>query len=309
MDSKKNSKSIVSFLFYLFCFFSLFCQTLNAAENQKEQIKASAIKVMTFNIRNGYAKDGPDGWEHRRKMVINVIQDANVDVVGLQEAVKMQIDQLRDSLDEFGILATYRDGKSKGQSNALLYRKSRFSVDCCGTFWLSDSPDKPDSTSWENKESRFCTWMRLIEKKNGKGFYFFNVHLDHLSQYSREKSVILIIETIEHREHNEPIVLLGDLNIGEDNSIIKFLKGKEMTIEDKTYKSPIVFADTFRIKHGCQTDAGSFNGFGKREKFEKIDYIFVQKSVQVLDTEVIKYNQNGRYPSDHCPVTACLMFP
>jgi endonuclease/exonuclease/phosphatase family metal-dependent hydrolase len=84
------------------------------------------IKVMTFNIRNGTANDGPDSWQYRKQMVADVIKDSNSDIIGLQEAVNFQVDQLKQLLNDYEFLATYRNGKTEGQSNALLYRKNFF---------------------------------------------------------------------------------------------------------------------------------------------------------------------------------------
>jgi endonuclease/exonuclease/phosphatase family metal-dependent hydrolase len=150
--------------------------------------------------------------------------------------------------------------------------------------------------------------MRLIEKKSGRGFYFYNVHLDHRCQYSREKSIVLITQKIKTRDHNDPVVLLGDFNVYEDNPVINFLKGKKLMVDGKVVICPIILSDSFRTKHGVNIDGGTFNGFGKREKFEKIDYIFINQSAKVLDAEVSKTNINGRFPSDHCPLIALLFF-
>ena len=293
----------------LLCFLHFACRTSKDAGNPNIQASPLEVKVMTFNIRYYRAKDGPDDWVYRRRMVVDVIRNARVDAVGLQEAEKPQVDWLVNELREFGNLTTYSDGKTEGHSNTLLYRTSRFEVDCWDTFWLSDAPAEPGSKGWGNKHPRFCTWARLVEKKTGKAFYFFNVHLDHESQYSRERGAVLVTKMISERKHNDPFVLTGDMNAEEGNSAIAFFKGNELAIEGTSYVNQVPLVDTFRVKHGSQVDAGTFNGFGDREKFNKIDYVFSQEPFQVLDAEVVKYNENGHYPSDHCPVVASLRFP
>ena len=72
---------------------------------------------------------------------------------------------------------------------------------------------------------------------NGKGFYFYNVHLDHVSQSSREKSAVLIAERIKNRKHPEDMfILTGDFNAAETNPAVLYLKG-EMDVEGS--KNPI----------------------------------------------------------------------
>ena len=41
----------------------------------------------------------------------------------------------------------------------------------------------------------------------------------------------------------------------------------------------------------------------------KIDYILTTSDVHVLDAQILHDNAEGRYPSDHFPVTARLRFP
>jgi endonuclease/exonuclease/phosphatase family metal-dependent hydrolase len=273
------------------------------------------VKVMSFNILY-YRYWGPrevGSWAARRRMVVDVIANSGAGVTGLQEATFPQIEYLRGKLeDELGILVTYREGLpiDKTLSNPILYRKDRFEVDDWGTFWFSDTPDEEGSKGWGNRTPRFCTWAHFIETTTGKGFYVYNAHIDHAVQNSRLRSAALIANRIAHRKHAaSPVVLMGDLNAHEDNPIIGFFKGaSELSIDDKTLKNPMPFVDSFRVVHGAEADAGTFHGFDKDRKRAKIDYIFVQKKTEVLDAEVVTLTVEGQYPSDHCPLTATLVF-
>jgi endonuclease/exonuclease/phosphatase family metal-dependent hydrolase len=40
----------------------------------------------------------------------------------------------------------------------------------------------------------------------------------------------------------------------------------------------------------------------------KIDFIFTPSNTQVVDAAILHTNRDGRYPSDHFPVTARLRF-
>jgi len=103
-------------------------------------------------------------------------------------------------------------------------------------------------------------------------------------------------------------VIIGDLNSKEDNNVIRFLKGGDLSLDGQSCRTPLPVVDTFRIRHGNEVDAGTLNGFDKDRTFIKIDYILTEAAMKVLEAEVITYNEDGRYPSDHCPVTATIRF-
>ncbi|MCK5676062.1 MAG: endonuclease/exonuclease/phosphatase family protein [Verrucomicrobia bacterium] len=265
------------------------------------------VRVMSFNIRYyDVYDDGVDDWKNRREMVAKVITDAEVDLLGLQEDKPGQLRYLGMKLRGFRHFGKTRDESGIGPSNAIFYRKKKFKLDDRGTFWFSDTPDTVDSKGWGNKYSRICTWARLIDRETGQGVYLFNAHMDHASQYSRERSAVLMGERIAAREHNDPFIITGDMNAKESNSVIRYFKGDEMQIDGKTHSFPFKIQDSFRVKNGKKAYAGTFNGFGTAKKgyFAKLDYILTEESSEVLDATVIRYNEDGRYPSDHCPITA-----
>jgi endonuclease/exonuclease/phosphatase family metal-dependent hydrolase len=66
--------------------------------------------------------------------------------------------------------------------------------------------------------------------------------------------------------------------------------------------------DTFRVLHPDAKEVGTLNGFRGLTNGKKIDYIFVEPDTQVLDAAIIRTGRQGRYPSDHYPVTATLRF-
>jgi endonuclease/exonuclease/phosphatase family metal-dependent hydrolase len=50
---------------------------------------------------------------------------------------------------------------------------------------------------------------------------------------------------------------------------------------------------------------GTFNGFKPGQTGgDKIDYVFVEPGADVVDAAILRDARDGRYPSDHFPVTA-----
>jgi len=270
------------------------------------------LRIMTFNIRYGSANDGENHWKNRKEMVCDVIRDHPSDVMGLQEALRFQMDEIREAHPVYGEIGVAReDGNNDGEYSSLLYRTDRFGVGESGTFWFSDTPEVAGSNTWGNACVRICSWARLIETKTGKAFYIYNLHLDHVSQPSREKSAVLLAERIKNRRFKEPFVVTGDFNAGEDNPVIKYLKG-EIAVkgpDGSKAKTPVPMVDSFRVLHPDATDAGTFNGFKGNRKGDKIDFVFVPPATKVLKAEILYDNVDGRYPSDHFPVIGRFNLP
>jgi len=258
---------------------------------------------MTFNIRYGTADDGPDHWEKRKDLLFETIKQYGPDVIGMQEALRFQLDQIERAIGGYVEIGNGREGGTKGEYSAILYAKDRFRVESSGTFWLSSTPEKV-SNDWGNANIRICTWGRLVETASQQAFYLFNTHLDHVSQPSREKGVRLIARRIHSRAHTDPFVLTGDFNAGEDNPAIQYLKGTDT----KEEVVPIPLVDTFRVLHPDETNVGTFHGFKGTITGPKIDFIFTPSNTRVVDAAILHTNRDGRYPSDHFPVTARLRF-
>ncbi|HUV66856.1 MAG TPA: endonuclease/exonuclease/phosphatase family protein [Sedimentisphaerales bacterium] len=290
----------------------LFSPCAKAADSGPAGASGLEVRIMTFNIRYGSANDGENQWKNRRDMVFDVIRKQKSDVIGLQEALRFQIDEIRQALPMYAEIGVAReDGKIDGEYSAILYRADRFGVGEAGTFWLSDTPEVPGSNTWGNACVRICTWARLVENSSGKAFYAFNLHLDHVSQPSREKSAVLLTQRIGSRKLAEPFVLTGDFNTGETNPVIAYLKGQTALAgaDGVSAKNPIPLADTFRVLHPDVEDVRTGHAFKGSRQGNKIDYVFVPPGMKVLEAEILYDNVEGRYPSDHFPVVARLVLP
>jgi endonuclease/exonuclease/phosphatase family metal-dependent hydrolase len=258
------------------------------------------LTIMSFNIRYGTAKDGENAWAARRTMLFDVLRDARADVIGLQEALDEQITEIIAAVPGYATVGVGRDdARNAGEFSAILFRQDRFRVAEAGTFWFSDTPSVPASKSWGNNITRICTWARFTDR-DGRAFWHFNVHLDHQSQTSRERSTELLRQRVDARAFpNEPVIITGDFNVGETNPAIVTLTGGL-----QPSGSP-PFLDTFRVLHPLEREVGTFNGFKLGATTgDKIDYVLVQSGTEVLQAEIIRTSRDNRYPSDHFPVVA-----
>lgn len=261
------------------------------------------LTVMSFNIRYGTAQDGENHWTRRQDHLLEVIADAQADVIGLQEALDDQVQTIVTQLPMFAAIGVGRDdGRTRGEYAAILYRRDRFRVSQAGTFWFSDTPDVVASRSWGNTVTRICTWARLIDR-DGRAVWVYNVHLDHQSQPSRERSADLLASRVAARPAGEPAIVTGDFNAGEDNPAVRRL------VTAQGNQAPML-VDTFRVRHPGDTVVGTFTGFtfGQTDG-DKIDYVMVTPDITVRDAAIVRTSRNGRYPSDHFPVVATLQLP
>lgn len=260
------------------------------------------LTVMTFNIRYGTADDGANQWSARKEHLFAILRREDADLVGLQEALDFQIDDIVAAAPRYAVVGVGRDdGARRGEHSAILFRTDRLHVAETGTFWLSDTPEVVASKSWGNTITRICTWARFIDR-DGRGFWHFNLHLDHQSQPSRERSTVLLRERIDARAvKTEPVVVTGDFNVGETNPAV-------LTMTAVSAGTP-GFVDTFRVLHRDDREAGTFNGFTfGTTGGDKIDYVFTQPGTEVLRAEILRDSRDQRYPSDHFPVVARVRF-
>ena len=262
------------------------------------------LVVMSFNIRYGTANDGENRWENRREAVFDLIRSEDPDLVGVQEALAFQLDELLAASPAYGIVGVGRsDGRREGEFAAILFRRDRFQVASSGTFWLSDTPEVVASKSWGNTIPRICTWARFVGR-DGRAFWHYNVHLDHQSQPSRERAAGLLLERIAARpDLDEPVIITGDFNAGEDNPAMLRLTGESGGRLPR-------FVDSFRVVKPGEGDVGTFTGFEfGQTSGPKIDYVLVEPGMEVLDASIVRTSTNGRYPSDHFPVVARVRLP
>ncbi len=265
------------------------------------------LLVMSFNIRYGTAQDGDDSWPFRAAFVAEVIDSVHPDVLGLQEALRFQLDELGGAMPGYGEVGVGRDdGREAGEYAAILFRRERLRLLDSGTFWLSDTPTVPGSRSWGNRVTRICTWARFEDLGSGRRIAVYNIHLDHESQESRERSAHLLAERLAARPSAEPALVLGDFNAGADNPVRQFLTGSAEPVGIGEGASSPYLTDTYGTLHPEAAAQGTFNAFRGDSTGPRIDAILVSDQWRLLRADILHSHRDDRYPSDHFPITALL---
>lgn len=267
---------------------------LNVTVNAQRK-PANYINLMSYNVRYNNLQDGEDAWPNRKDNVKALVKFHDADILCVQEALALQVDQLLENTNYEMVGVGRTDGKRDGEFSAVYFDKSRFVKKDGGTFWLSETPDKP-SKGWDAAIVRICTWVKLYDKWNKKEFIVFNTHYDHKGVQARIESAKLIKKKIQEIAPTLPVILTGDLNVTPETEAIATIKTfltdtKEATIEPA---------------YGPE---GTFNAFKFNAALkERIDYIFVNKGFKVQKFGVLSDSKHLRYPSDHLPVIARLFF-
>lgn len=270
-------------------------------------IQARPLNVMSFNVRYDNPNDAENKWLFRRSAAIEVIRRQKPDLIGIQEALRNQLDEIRQILPDFLEVGVGRDdGKEAGEYAAILVNKKRFEVITSGTFWFSETPEQPGSKAWGANVTRICTWAKLKDLQNKKVITLYNVHLDHESQMARERSVDMLLSKVSLVEDVTPVIVTGDFNAGEDNPAIRNMVGRFRRDNDQPEDTRWwpYFLDTFQEKQPNGKSVGTFHNFTGTAGTARIDYVFVSPEWTVLEAKVVGDSADGRYPSDHFPVTA-----
>lgn len=253
------------------------------------------LDVISYNVRYDAKNDTRDrDWQARKKLVADFLKKG--EIIGLQEGLAHQIDELNNALPNHTLYGVGRsDGKKSGEFTAIFFDNRQWKLDPTenGTFWLSDTPDKPGSTSWGNQITRICTWARLIDP-NGVGIYVFNTHWDHKNQESRVQAAHQLITKLQQRRYiDEPVIVMGDLNASIENKAVKLL------LESTDWRKRNHIVD-----HTPQVT--TYNGWKPAiQEGLRIDHIFTSPFLPIEESKVLA--NGSKFPgSDHHPVISSI---
>ncbi|MGI4719056.1 MAG: endonuclease/exonuclease/phosphatase family protein [Janthinobacterium lividum] len=257
---------------------------------------ATPFNVATYNLRYDNPGDGPNAWPARKEAVKALIRYHEFDIVGTQEGLAGQIADL-GQMEEFDHVGVGRDdGRQAGEHSAIFFRKSRFALLDKGDFWLSETPDRP-SLGWDATCChRLASWARLRDRASKRVFFVFSVHFDHEGEQARRASADLVLRKIAEIARGEPAICVGDFNSTPE------------TVQMRTMATAM--RDAARVsKAPPYGPSGTYNGFRLDAAMsDRIDYIFVDRHVEVLKYAVLSDSVERRYPSDHHPVVARVVF-
>jgi endonuclease/exonuclease/phosphatase family metal-dependent hydrolase len=247
---------------------------------------------MTFNIRNGMARDGEHNWPARRDLVAERIRTTDPDVLALQEAFAFQLVDLADVLAGYTKIGQHREGGQGGEFSGLFVRNNLRVVDQ-GEFWFSESPEVPGSKSWDSSLPRMTAWVDLGFDASNRGIRIYGTHYDHRGPVARRRASEMIVA---HAEGLERVIVMGDLNAKAENPPLRaywdadFSSAVETTLPDET--------------------RGTFNGFRDETgggRGRRIDFVLLRGALQAESAAILGGRVEGLFPSDHDAVKASVV--
>jgi endonuclease/exonuclease/phosphatase family metal-dependent hydrolase len=252
------------------------------------------LNVMTFNIRYGLAEDGENHWNKRKGLVIERIQAFDPDLLGIQECRDdEQAEFIRSSLPEhhfFGVRRASNDSTALEMA-PILFRKSCFEPIQSGCFWLSQTPDVAGSKSWDSTFARTATWAELCHTPSGKTLVFLNTHFDYRPR-AIDGAARLLLDWANQTLARNPLIITGDFNADKHSSAYQLLTG--------------TLTDVHRQAHPDSRNEATYHDFGRASPPTPIDWILTSTHFTILEATIDSTHPEGRYPSDHYPVTGVL---
>ena len=261
-------------------------------------LQQGQVTTISYNIRYDNPADGPDAWPERKAHVVEVLQNSEAGLMGLQEVLHHQLLYLDSALTDFAWVGVGRDdGLHEGEFNPILVDTTQFTILSDSTFWLSSTPHKP-SLDWGAGCKRVCTWVDLLHKTSGDTLLMLNTHFDHQSTRARYASAELLCSPwgqgmFPQRKHK---LLSGDFNteIGEGGT--HYTLGHSWDLPGPAYAA-----------EGGHW--GTFNAFDPwLLPTKRIDYIYSQGFTCVHYQHLDPRTPLGRCASDHLPVVARYQF-
>lgn len=256
------------------------------------------LNVMSFNIRYDNPDDSLNNWQYRKDVAAKTIKNQNADIVGTQEVLVNQLNDLKSRLPEYNAIGVGReDGIEKGEYSAILYKKDRFKEIKSGYFWLSETPEVAGSKGWDGACERIATWAILEDISSKKQLFFINTHLDHVGKIARQEGVTLLLSRANALANDLPIIMTGDFNATPESDVIKH-------VTDVNSPEHLIHSKDIAVEKSG-TD-WTFHGFGRvpMERREFIDYVFVSKGIKVAKHSVLPEKLDDIFISDHSVVVA-----
>jgi len=253
---------------------------------------AQTLRVMSFNVRTPVAADGPNRWEARRDIFVRTVREQHPDLMGTQELHQEQGDYVVSKLPEYTWFGIDRFGGHADEHMGVFYRKDVLRLKDSGSFWLSDTPDKPGSITWGHPLPRMVTWALFEQIATGRTFYYYNTHLPYRDEDepARLKGAQEIVARIAKLPKDAPFILTGDLNTTPTSPTYALLT---KTLQDARVASPKV--------EGPEKTFHNFTG----NPDQRIDFILT-RGFTPTHYATVTTQEDGRYPSDHFPVVTDL---
>lgn len=245
----------------------------------------SQYKIITCNVRGAFGVDGENEFALRKEALSRKLVALNPDVIGFQELSHTMRMELITLMPGYAFLGGGREKNRLGESSCIAYRQDRFMPERLYSEILSPTPHLTGTTYGEDQSScpRIFSSCDFMPIDNDTPIRVMNIHTDHEGSKARLLEVKQLYASYIEQQKLRPMptVITGDFNAFPESPEIAYIRDSGS------------FTDaTAAIKE-------SFHGFGKLDVPVKIDYVFLSNDCKSLSVSSYRYNDQGKYLSDH----------
>ncbi|MCP4718491.1 MAG: endonuclease/exonuclease/phosphatase family protein [Desulfobacteraceae bacterium] len=246
----------------------------------------SQLTIMTMNLRFGLARDGENGWQHRKILVAKLLKKYPGDFFGFQEVNHFQADFLIRALPGYQVLGQHNKTIDFWQSNLIFFHPSWHCLEQ-KHYFLSYTPEVTSKLAG-SKWPRQCV-IGLFQKERDQ-IIVANTHFD-FDPFVQKESAALVIKFLSEFPIGLPVVILGDFNANPGSLAHTLFKNKGFAgvLDNET--------------------TTTFHEFEGKDTGKQIDWILYQGGLTSVFNQVVTDCFSNRFPSDHYPVRAGFDWP
>ncbi len=258
----------------------------------------SSAKVMSYNVFWDLNKEGITG---RTDAVLNILEDADADIMMLQEVSSQWVPLLKTYASKHGysyygyahLDNNSMDGvDSNDELTPIFWKNSLYSLEDSGHFYT-------DEFGTSGEYPRCINWVVLKDKGTDGKLLVMNYHADPNSEAARNLTAQVIVDQIQkirEKHGNIAAVLGGDMNMAKGSTAYNTVVTNGMG--DSRYHATTT------------TGTGTYNAWDRTDpaKFAMGDYIFIADGMSASVFQVITDDwaneEKTMHASDHSPVIA-----
>ena len=139
---------------------------------------------MSYNIRYDNPDDGDHAWSKRRGLAIQTLLKEMPDVIGIQEALQHQREQLCEGLRNYYEYFGRARDLGSGEECGIFYLRHRFKIINNGLTWFNETRT-PGKVGFGARLPRNMTFLTMRDTINNTNIIVVNTHFDHESSLSQ----------------------------------------------------------------------------------------------------------------------------
>ena len=275
--------------------------------HEKDAITVGNLNIWMPSMRTSKKESGEAPaereWEYARYNIRDIIKDTGFDILGVQEATLRVRNDVKTDLNSTGKYAYQYflhkpDDADHSSSAGLIYNKNRLSISQVHQFWLSDTPDVPQSQYDAEGTPRSAGAAVFTDLQTGRRYFVMVAHASLDDGCNAKDGELLVARMKQYNTENLPCMIIGDMNANWNMPLYQSLSRvcDDARFSVELSQSEYMYPGTHNGSAGLEENL--------KKRANRIDYIFTS-GCNVYSYRVnrgrYKAGATMQYPSDHCP--------